>query len=310
VIIAAITLPNLFGQRQSAAMQNLTTIFKLTLFAALVVAGFLSGKGQLVRLTEGQPVSEIGLGTAATQLFYVMFAYSGWNAASYLAGEVKDPGRVLPRALLLGSGLVIILYLALSLVFAYAVPLADVGLENAEQIPQRAVANLFPAGITGAFSIAVGLTFLATANALVVTGPRVYYAMARDGLFPPIAGHLSRKGRVPVHGTLAQSVCAILLLFAANLQNLLQYSAVGLSLFALMFVGAVYVLRRRQPQLPRPFRVPGYPFVPAAFMAVTVFMAVFAFREWRTPSLLSLGSILLGIPAYYAWKAVRRRRQA
>ena len=308
LIIVAITLPNLLGHRQSAWTQSLTTILKLGLFAALVVAAFFSGKGQFAHVAEGRPIRDVELGTAATQLFYVMYAYSGWNAASYLAGEVKDPARTLPRSLLLGSGLVIVLYLALNLVFAYAVPLADVAFANAERIPQLAVENLFGARACNAFSVAVGLTFLATVSAFVVTGPRIYYAMARDGLFPSIAGRISRRGRVPVYAMLAQSLCAIVILFVTDFQNLYKYASVGLSLFALLFISAVYVLRWRRPDLARPFHLPGYPVVPGVFMVVTAFMAVFAFMQWRGPSVYSLGSILAGVPVYYAWSWARRRR--
>jgi APA family basic amino acid/polyamine antiporter len=309
LIIVAITLPNLLGHRQSAWTQSLTTILKLGLFAALVVAVFFAGKGQLGHIAEGRPIRDVGLGTAATQLFYVMYAYSGWNAASYVAGEVKDPARALPRSLLLGSGLVIVLYLALNLVFAYAVPLAEVTFANAERIPQLAVENLFGARACNAFSFAVGLTFLATVSAFVVTGPRIYYAMARDGLFPSIAGRISRRGRVPVYAMLAQSLCAIVILFVTDFQNLYKYASVGLSLFALLFISAVYVLRWRRPDLTRPFRLPGYPVVPAVFMLVTTFMAVFAFLQWRGPSTYSLASILAGIPLYYAWSWATRLRR-
>jgi len=310
LIIVAITLPNLIGHRQSAWTQSLTTILKLGLFAALVVAAFFTGKGQLGHVAEGRPIRDVEVGTAATQLFYVMYAYSDWNAASYLAGEVKRPARALPQSLLLGSGLVIALYLALNLVFAYAVPLADVAFANAERIPQLAVENLFGARACDAFSIAVGLTFLATVSAFVVTGPRIYYAMAKDGLFPSIAGRISQKGQVPVYAVLAQSFCAIVILFVTDFQNLYKYASVGLSLFALLFISAVYVLRWRRPDMARPFRLPGYPVVPAVFMVVTVFMAVFAFMQWREPSAYSLGSILAGVPVYYAWSWAKRRRGA
>lgn len=309
VIILAVTLPNLIGHRHSARTQSLTTILKLGLFAALVAGAALRGTGRLAYLGQGQTFEAVELGTAATQLFYVMFAYSGWNAASYLAGEVKNPARTLPRSLLLGTGVVVVLYLALNLVFACAVPLTDVGFDNAEQVPQLAVANLFGSGIGSVFSVLLGLTFLATVSAFIITGPRVYYAMACDGLFPSIAGRTSRQG-VPVHAMILQSLSAVIILFATDFQNLYQYAAVGLSLFALLFVAAVYVLRWRQPEMERPFRMPGYPLTPAIFMAVTLFMAVYAFKQWRTPSLWSVGSILLGIPVYYIWGFVRRRLDA
>jgi len=310
IIIAVITLPNLIGHRQSAWTQNLTTILKFGLFVALVVMAFLCGSGKLAHIGEGQPIGSIDLGTAATQLFYVMFAYSGWNAASYLAGEIKDPARVLPRSLLLGTGLVITLYLAVNLVFAYAVPLAQVSFDNAERVPQLAVENLFGPRASSVFSILLGLAFLATVSAFIITGPRVYYAMATDGLFPSLAGRLSPKGRIPVYAMIAQSLCAIFILFVTDFQNLYKYASVGLSIFALLFIGAVYVLRWRRPEMERPFRVPGYPFVPALFMGVILFMTVFAFTQWRKPSIYSVGSILMGIPVYYLWSFFRNRRGA
>jgi APA family basic amino acid/polyamine antiporter len=306
-IIILITLPNLLGQKQSAWAQNLTTVIKLALFVAMVAAGFASAGGSITYLGTGQPLRKVELGTAATQLFYVMFAYSGWNAASYLAGEVKNPDKILPRSLLLGTGAVASLYLAMNLFFAWAVPLAEVSFTNAEHVPRIAVARLLGPGAAGVFSVAVGLTFLATVNAFVVTGPRIYFAMARDGLFPSIAGRISERGHVPVNAMLAQSAWAIVILFVTDFQSLYQYAAVGLALFALLFISAVYVLRRRRPELARPFRVPGYPVVPAFFMLATLFVAVFAFVQWPGPSLLSTGSILAGIPVYYVWRSFERR---
>ncbi len=309
IIIVAITLPNLLGHRLSAWTQDLTTLMKLGLFVGLVVLAALFGGGQITHVTEGQPIRHVELGTAASQLFYVMFAYSGWNAASYLAGEVRNPGKTLPRSLLLGAGSVMLLYLAVNLVFAYAIPLADVGFHNAEQVPQMAVENLFGTQAANVFSVLLGLTFLATVSAFIITGPRVYYAMARNGLFPSFAQRVSPKGQVPVYGMVLQSLCAIVILFATDFLSLYKYASVGLSLFAMLFIAAVYVLRWRHPELERPFRVPGYPVVPAVFLIVTLFMAVFAFREWTEESLYAVGSILLGIPVYYVWTIFFRRRR-
>ncbi|MBN1393063.1 MAG: amino acid permease [Sedimentisphaerales bacterium] len=309
IIIIVITIPNLIGHRQSAWTQNLTTVLKLGLFAALVALAFLFGEGRLANISQGQAIREVKVGTAASQLFYVMFAYSGWNAASYLAGEVKNPGKILPRSLLLGTGLVIILYLALNLVFAYAVPLGDVSFANAEQVPQLAVEKMFGARTSNVFSVAVGLTFLATVSAFIVTGPRVYYAMAKDGLFPSIAARIGEKGQVPVYAMLAQSLFSIIILFVTDFQNLYKYASVGLSLFALLFIAAVYILRWRRPDMDRPFRLPGYPVVPAVFISVTCFMTVFAFTQWWKPSAYSVGSILVGIPVYYLWMFIRSRCQ-
>jgi APA family basic amino acid/polyamine antiporter len=304
-IIVLITLPNLVGHRQSAWTQNLTTLLKLGLFVMLVILAFLFGDGRLAHLSEGRPIGQIKLGDIATQLFYVMFAYSGWNAASYMAGEVKDPGKTLPRSLLLGTALVTVLYLALNLVFAYAVPLSDVGFENAMQVPTLAVENLFGPRASSVFSILLGLAFLSTISAFVITGPRIYYAMARDKLFPSVAGRVSKAG-IPVYAMIAQSICAIIILFVADFENLYRYAAVGVSIFSLLFIAAVYVLRWSRPTMERPFRVIGYPVVPGLFMAVILFMTVFAFKQWPKPSIFSLASILVGIPIYYVWSAIRR----
>ena len=307
-LIILVTLPNLVGHRQSAWTQNLTTAFKLGLFLLLVILAFLFGRGQMAHLSEGQPIEKVKLAAVATQLFYVMFAYSGWNAASYMAGEVRDPGRTLPRSLLLGTILVTVLYLALNLVFAYAVPLAEAS-DNPMQIPALAVQNLFGPRAASVFSVLLGLTFLSTISAFVITGPRIYYAMARDGLFPAFAGRASAKGHVPIHAMVAQSLCAVVILFVADFENLYQYAAVGLSIFALLFIGAVYVLRWRYPAMERPFLVPGYPVVPGLFMGVTLFMMFFAFKEWPKPSICSLVTICLGVPVYYIWSAVRHSRR-
>lgn len=310
VIIIAITLPNLAGHRFSALTQNITTIVKFGIFVILAISAFIFGNGKLANIAERKSDGNVDIATAATQLFYVLFAYSGWNAASYLAGEVKNPGKTLPRSLLIGTGLVIALYLAINLVFAYAVPISDIGFDNAEKLPQLAVANLFGSRISSVFSVMLGLTFLATVSAFIITGPRVYYAMAKDGLFPSIAGRISQKGHIPVYAMAAQSICAIIILFITPFQSLYKYAAVGLSIFALLFIAAVYVLRWRQPNLERPFRVPGYPIVPAIYLVTVIFMTIFAFIQWKMPSIFSIGSILIGIPVYYIWIFVFHRKTA
>jgi APA family basic amino acid/polyamine antiporter len=133
--------------------------------------------------------------------------------------------------------------------------------------------------------------------------------MAKDRLFPSIAGRISEKGQVPIYAMIAQSLLAIIFLFVTDFQNLYQYAAVGLSIFAMLFIAAVYVLRWRRPDMERPFRLPGYPIVPAIFMAVTLFMTVFAFMQWWKPSARSVGSILAGIPVYYIWSWWVSRRK-
>ncbi len=299
-LIFLITLPNLISHRQSAWTQNLTTLIKLGLYITLVFLAALFGQGQLSHLGQGQPATKISIGDGATQLFYVMFAYSGWNAASYMAGEVKEPNKTLPRSLIIGTAGVITLYILLNIVFAYAVPLEQVTIDNAMQIPVIAVSNMFGQTYGNVFSILLGLTFLSSISAFIITGPRIYYAMAQDDLFPSIAGKVNKAG-IPIYAMIAQCICAVIILFATDFENLYRYASVGLSIFALLFIAAVYILRIKQPNLSRPFRVPGYPITPGLFMAVIIFMTIFAFKQWPGPSIFSLGSILIGIPIYLIW---------
>lgn len=308
-LILAVTVPNLLGHRQASWVQGLTTLVKLGLLGGIVVAGFAVGRGQFWHLAGGKPLASLEYGVALTQLFYVMIAYTGWNAASYLAGEVREPSRTLPRSLLLGTGLVVLLYLALNLVFTYALPVTDVvefSSEELERFAVFAVERLFGPRISHLFSIFVGVALLATLSALVATGPRIYYAMARDGLFPSAAGVVNPRSGLPVNAIIAQSICAIVILFSGTFQHILQFTAVGLSLFSTLIIAAVFVLRWRRPEMNRPFRTPGYPVVPALYLLVTLLMIGSGFQQWPWQSAISLGSILAGVPIYFVWTRFHR----
>lgn len=302
-LIVGMTVLNVLGHRQSAWTQSFTTYIKILLFCAFVAGGFLFGTGSLSHLGESQVSNGFSLSTAAAQLFYVMFAYSGWSAATYLAGEIKEPARNLPRSLILGVCLVVILYLAINLVLAFALgPAEAVALSDPKRAVHAAAGRLFGSGISSAISIAVGLTFLATISALILTGPRVYYAMARDGLFPKFAARINRRSRVPVHATIVQSVLALVILAVGQFDSVFQYTAVGLGVFSLLIIASVIVLRIRAPELPRPYRVPGYPLVPVACLLLFLFAAVFAFVEWPLPSTISVGTIVSGAGVYWIWR--------
>jgi APA family basic amino acid/polyamine antiporter len=303
-LIVAVTAPNVLGHRQSAWTQGLTTLLKLGLLVTVVLAGFTLGTGSWENLAVGRPAGEIPFGDMASQMFFIMLAYSGWNAASYVAGEVRDPGRTLPRSLVGGCGLVVVLYLALNLVFAYALPVADataIPLEEMDRFALIAVGRLFGSGVSQPFMFALGLAILASMNAWVITGPRVYYAMARDGLFPAWAGVLGARSGLPARAMVAQSLFAIGILCVGTFEGIYRYTAVGLSLFSMLFIAAVFVLRWRRPDLLRPFRTPLYPVVPAVYLLFTLWMTWHAFQLWPKESATSVGSILAGVPVYFVW---------
>ncbi|MBX6312906.1 MAG: amino acid permease [Isosphaeraceae bacterium] len=252
---------------------------------------------------------------AITMLFslvYISYAYTGWNAASYLAGEIQQPQRRLPRAILLGTALVVLLYLALNTVYALALMPADLkaiveapsnrqGLDAVAPIAQLAAVRLFGPRIAGPLSVAVGLTLLASLSAYVLTGPRVAFAMAQAGQFPAIAGRLSARTGVPAIATALQVCWSLVLLWTGTVERILVYSSVGLALFSMLTISSVYVLRWRRPDLPRPFRTPGYPVVPAVYLVMTGLLTGAAFYQSPLVSTYSLLSILLGLPVYWFW---------
>lgn len=220
----------------------------------------------------------------------------------------------MPRAILLGSGLVLALYLILNLAYALALSAADVrtivgtseNINAIAPIAQIAAERLYGPGIAAPLSAAIGLTLLASVSAYILTGPRVIYAMARAGQFPAIAGRLSARG-APVIATVLQVAWSLILLWTASFEWILLYSGVGLAAFSTLSVAAVFVLRRRRPDLPRPFKTPGYPLVPAVYLFGTVLLTGAVFYESPLISSISLLTIAAGAPVYYIWVASIRR---
>jgi APA family basic amino acid/polyamine antiporter len=285
---------------------SIVTLLKLGILITFVVLGLASGWRYGTNLNDRPPIDMKVVSSMFFSLVYISYGYTGWNAAAYMAGEVRDPGRQLPRAILIGTGTVVILYLGLNLVYALALPAAEIreiarrdGFDAVAPIAQLAAKRLYGPGPTAPLSVAIGLTLLASLSAYILTGPRVAYAMARAGHFPAIAGRLSRRSQTPTVATALQVAWALVLLWSSSFENILVYASVGLALFSMLSVSSVFVLRWTRPDLARPFRTPGYPFVPAIFLTVTTSLTAAAFMERPLVSIYSLLSILGGVPVYY-----------
>jgi APA family basic amino acid/polyamine antiporter len=280
------------------------TVLKLVILTAFLAAGLAAGWGNWENLADRPPI-DLDVATAMMfSLVYISYGYTGWNAASYLAGEIDEPGTKLPRAILIGTALVVTLYLGLNTVYALALPSSEIqqiarDKGNVAPIAQLAATRLFGPRVTAPLSVAFGLTLLASLSAYVLTGPRVALAMARAGHFPPIAGRLSPRTQAPALATLAQVAWALVLLWSGSFENILVYASVGLALFSMLAVSSVIVLRRTRPDLPRPFRTPGFPAVPLIFLVGTALLTAAAFHERATASIYSLLTILAGVPVYY-----------
>jgi len=312
LIFAAI---HISGQRRTVRVQVTITAIKLMLLGLFVVAGLAAGWRHAANLADRPALDLKTVGEMTFSLVYITYAYFGWNAASYLAGEISQPGRNLPRAIGLGTGAVVLLYLAMNAVYALALPAAEVRRIAHEQGPnavapiaELAAARLFGSRWAAPLSVAIGLMLLSSVSAYILTGPRVAYAMARAGQFPALAGRLSPRFRTPAIATALLAALSIGMLWTGSFKSIVIYASLGMALFSILTIAAVYVLRIRQPSLPRPFRTPGYPLVPAVYILVSVVLSVAVFMKQIEIAAWSLASIVAGVPFYYVWRAVRRGR--
>jgi APA family basic amino acid/polyamine antiporter len=297
-------------------VQGWTTGIKLAVLSAFVVAGFAAGWSHWPNLFDRPPMNADVAQSMLFSLVYIFYAYTGWNAASYLAGEIHDAQRRLPQAILLGTGLVVALYLGLNAVYAFALTPADLraivsapsnaeGLNALKPIAMLAAQRLFAVRVSDPLSVVIGLILLSSLSAYILTGPRVICAMAQAGQFPAVAGRLTVRHQTPAVATLLQVVWALVLLWTGSFESIVLYASVGLALFSMLTISSVYVLRLRHPEWVRPFRTPGYPLTPAIFLLATACLTAAVFSQRPVESLASLGSILVGVPFFYLWRVLR-----
>src|SRR6266478_6226038 len=210
-LIAAFTILNCFGVGRTATVQNVLTGTKLVVIASFVILGFIAGSGSWEHFS--QPAVRTSTVSVPVQfmisLLWVMVGYSGWNAATYVAEELRQPERTLPLALATGTALVTALYLGLNLVFIYSTPLET--MKGVVAIGSLAASNLFGAGVAGIFAALMAISITSTVNAMVTIGPRVYYAMAKNRAFFSVAGRVNPRWHTPVAAIIAQGICAMLM---------------------------------------------------------------------------------------------------
>ena len=302
-VIGGLTLVHVQGLGPGRIVQNLLAGAKVAMLVALVALGFTVGEGSATHFT--MPGGPVAPALWLLALIPIMFSYSGWNAAAYVAEEIRDPGCNLPRAMALGTAAVVVVYLLLNLLYVYALPLADFGAVEA-RVVDAAGERLFGAGFAAVLSAASVVMIAASISAMVLAGPRVYFAMARDGQFFPAAARVHPRFRTPVVAIVAQSVWSGLLVLAGTFEQLLLYTGFAVVVFAGAAVAALFVLRRREPSAPRPFRAWGYPVAPAIFVTASAAMVVNAI--WREPAASGAGVLLIlaGLPLYLLF----RRRAA
>lgn len=296
-IIAVFTLVNCLGIRRTARLQNVLTSLKLLIIVAFLVLGFAFGEGSWHNFA--QPAVRTSVTPVFAQffvsLFYIYVAYSGWNAATYVAEELKHPSRTLPLSLLYGTGLVAALFIGLNVLFIYAVPLES--MKGVVAVGALAAQHLFGPAVAGIFAAAMALSLLATVNAEVTIGPRVYYAMAKNGAFFSVAAKVDPRWHTPVIAILCQGVCAILMTVTPFL-NLLLYIGLLLNFFAMLSVVSLFIFRRRPGWQKLGVVSFAYPLVPAFFVAVGAWMTVLGVTLRPGISALAVLTVAAGAGVY------------
>ncbi len=300
---------NVLGVRSSGAVQTVFTALKVLVLVALIVLGLTLGHGSfanfhpLDKAPQGSFFAAFGVATVSA-----LWAYDGWNNLSMVSGEVENPQRNMVAALIVGTLLVAAVYILVNIVYFYVLPPSDAVATNT--IASDA-ARRFLGKAGGAFvAVGVMISTFATLNGSILAGSRVPYAQARDGLFPQPLAALHPTFRTPATSILAQATIAGLFALTGQYRGLYTKVIFSEFLFYALVTAGIFVLRRREPDLPRPYRTWGYPFVPAVFVLLSAWLLVNTFREQRTDSLWGLVLVGTGIPAYFLWNLWWRRRKS
>lgn len=298
-LIAVLTIVHVRGLGPGSVVQNVLAVSKVTILVVLIVAGFLMGEGAFENFTlPSQPITaELWL----LALIPIMFSFSGWNAAAYVAGEIQNPERNVPLAMALGTVTVVVIFLCLNVLYVFAMPLSEIATVDVRVI-DAAAGRLLGPEVATSIAAASAVMIAASVSAMIMAGPRVYYAMARDGQFLSAAAHVHPTFRTPVVAIIAQSIWSAVLVLAGTFDQLLLYTGFAVTLFAGTAVAALFVLRRKNHDSLHPFRTWGYPVAPAVFVAVSVAMVVN--YVWRQPIESGVGilCIVAGIPLYWMFK--------
>ncbi len=301
-LVAVTTALHAREVRRASIAQALVTGLVVVVIVVFIVAALASGHADWSRLTAASASASPGVGAAgaiAVSLVYTAYSYFGWNGAAYVAGELRDPHRTLPRALIGGAALVTALYVALNAVFLAAAPAG--ALVGQVEVGHVAALALFGARGGTLLTALIALALAASVSALAMTGPRVVQAMADDGVFFRALGRTNARG-APARAVFLQGALAALGIATATFEPLLVYAGFTLSLSAAVTVAGAFVLRWREPDAPRPHRALAWPWSGVAFLALSGFMTVFAIRERPLESLAGLVTLVAGGAAWALWR--------
>ena len=298
-VVWGTTLVLLWDLRLGSGFQNASTILKIALILLIIAAGFYVKRTTAVSFLPVKADRSLLIGTPfAIGLYWVMYAYAGWNASTYIVGEVRNPARTVPLSLGLGTLLVTAIYLGINAVFLRTTPAAE--MIGKQQVGLIAGVHIFGEAGGKVMAVFIALGLVSAVSAMMWIGPRVTMTMGEDFRALSWLGKRSRRG-IPIRATLVQFAIVNLLILVTTFQKVVNYVQFSLTLCSALTVLGVFVLRWRRPNLPRPYRTWGYPVTPAIFLAVSGWMLwhLLEDRSTREASLWGLATALLGLVIYY-----------
>ncbi|HEX3682721.1 MAG TPA: amino acid permease [Bryobacteraceae bacterium] len=296
LILAAI---NYVGVRSGGNTQVFVTAVKMLLIAGVIAVGLLSGKGDFSHFSAHIP-SAGGLAGFFAAMVSALWAYDGWNNVSMVSSEIRDPQRNLPRSLILGTGAVIATYLLINVAYFYVLSPAQVSISH--RVAADMMSTIYGSPAAAAVTIAVLISIFAALNGSILSGARVPYAMARDGLFFRFAASVHPKYRTPGNSMILLCLWSCVVVLSGWFDDLYNFVIFGSWILYLMTAVSVFVLRKTRPDVVRPYRVAGYPLVPVLFVAVAAFLLVSTLQTRPRESLMGLGLMALGVPFYFYWR--------
>jgi len=310
--IIFLTTLNVWGLRKGVLLQNLSTWLKYAALAAFVVFGFTIGKGNWSNIhfagglsqitTSGFPAFMSAMGVAFIAVFW---CYDGWVYVSWVAGEVRDPQRNIPRSLIIGIVCVIAIYILMNAAYLVAMPLDQIAASST--IGESAARTLFSPAAAWLLSIVIAISSLGAAGSCVLSGARVSYAMAIDGLFFKKMGDVHSKFRTPWFALVLQGIMASLIALSGTYDQLFTYCVFGMVLSYVSCVVALFVLRRKRPELPRPYRCHGYPWLPMIYVVLIGGWLCNTLVKRPNEALACTILMAVGVPWYLYWKRGTRR---
>ena len=301
-VIMLLSIVNFVGVGLGKSIQNIFTVIKIGTIAAIIILGFAIGKGTPPGLSinpSGMSFGSIIIGLGVS-LVAVAWAFDGWNNVNFVAGEIRNPKRNLPFALIIGTLAITGLYILVNYIYLYALPMEDT--VGVLRIAEKATGALFGSSTGALISALVLISVFGALNGTILVGPRVYYAMAKDGLFFRKVALVHPRFRTPGFSILIQAIWASVLTLSGTFEQIFTFAMFIAIAFWIIATAAVFTLRKKRPDLPRPYKTWGYPIVPAIFIIASCGILLNTLLEKPVEALAGIFLTALGIPAYFYWK--------